>query len=339
MKSSHRGAVVVVPILAAAAVCLVLLGLSWPTLVAKPQQVPVAITGQPELVQRAGAAITAQSRDAIDLIPVADRAAAITKIRQRDAVGAIVLDPAHPEVITAAAAGPGPQQLMSQLGSALQRSLAQQSAAAPTVAVTDVVPYSADDPTGGRLAVAALPLALGGVLGGALLSIALVERRSQLIGLVGYALVAGFGLAAILGPWYGALPGSYVLSSLALALVLFAVASVVVGLYRLIGRAGIAVGALVFVLGATPISGSLTPREFLPDPWRDLGQWLPQGAGSTLVRDLSYFPDASTTFAWLVPAGWALLGIVLIMLAPTRTPAPVTEPQPEPRPADLARVS
>jgi hypothetical protein len=45
--ASGRAALIGAPIIAAAAVCLVLLALSWPTLVARPRSVPVAITGQP----------------------------------------------------------------------------------------------------------------------------------------------------------------------------------------------------------------------------------------------------------------------------------------------------
>ena len=322
-------AVVVAPIAAAAAVCLVLLALSWPTLVAKPRQVPVAITGQPQLVQQARTGITASSPNAIDLVPVGDRAAAVSSIREREAVGAIVLDPAHPEVLTASAAGNGGQQLMSQLATALQQQLQSQSggqAGAPRLTVTDVVPLSDDDPAGSRLAIAGLPLALGGVLGGVLLSTVLIGVKRQLIGLAGYGLVAGLGLGAILGPWYGALPGSYASSALAIALIVVAVAAVVIGLRRLIGPSGFGIAALLFILGATPISGATTPREFLPDPWGDIGQWFPQGAGSTLVRNLSYFPDAPTLVGWLVPAVWAAVGLALIMISLRRSVNPASVP-------------
>lgn len=323
-------ALVVAPILAAAAVCLVLLALSWPTLVARPHQVPVAITGQPQLVQRAEAAVIARSADAVELVPARDRTAAVSSIRRRDAVGAIVLDPAHPEVLTASAAGSGAQQVMSQLTAALQQQLQHQQippsgGQATRIAVTDVVPLSQDDPTGNRLAIAGLPMALGGVLGGVLLSNALSGVGRKLVGLAGYAVAAGLGLAAILGPWYGALPGSYLGSAAAIALIVIAVAAVVIGLHRLVGPAGFAVAALLFVLGAVPISGIMVPREFLPDPWSDIGQWFPLGAGSTLLRNLSYFPDAPTLRDWLVPVVWTAIGLGLMLLPfrrAARAPAP-----------------
>lgn len=325
--STRPVTLVVAPILAAAAVCLVLLALSWPTLVARPHRVPVAITGQPQLVQQTEAAITAKSPDAIELVPVSNRSAAISSIRERDAVGAIILDPARPEVLTASAAGSGGQQVMSQLSDALQQQLLRQRpssrAAAPRLAVTDVVPLSQDDPTGNRLAIAGLPLALGGVLGGVLLSTALTGVTRRLVGLAGYAVAAGLGLAAILGPWYDALPGSYLASAAAIALIVVGVAAVVIGLRRVFGLAGLPVAAMIFILGSVPISGITVPREFLPEPWSEIGQWFPLGAGSTLLRNLSYFPDAPTLGDWLVPTIWTGIGIALMLLPlPRALPSP-----------------
>ena len=37
------------------------------------------------------------------------------------------------------------------------------------------------------------------------------------------------------------------------------------------------------------------------------------GASVTLLRDLSYFPEAKATMPWLVLAGWALVGVVLML--------------------------
>jgi hypothetical protein len=319
--ASGRAALIGAPIIAAAAVCLVLLALSWPTLVARPRSVPVAITGQPQLVQQADAAVSGRAAGAVELVPVTDCAAAVAAIRQRDAVGAIVLDPTRPEVLTASAAGSADQQAMTQLSTALQQFLADGSRTSgrtpPHLTVTDVVPLSPDDPTGSRLAIAGLPLALGGVLGGVLLSTALTGVRRQLLGLLGYGIVAGLGLAAILGPWYGALPGAYLASAAGIGAIVTSVAAVVVGLRRLIGPAGYGVGALLFILGATPISGATVPRELLPTVWSDLGQLFPQGAGSTLLRTLNYFPDAPTAGNWLVAATWAAIGVVML-LVPTR---------------------
>lgn len=238
-----------------------------------------------------------------------DRAAAVERIRHRDAVGAVILDPASPEVLTASAAGAGPNQLMGQLTTTLQQRLAAQAATAhqppPQLRITDVAPYGAEDRTGTRLSLAALPLLVGGILGGALLSTAVAGRRRQLLGLASFAVIAGFGLGAILQFWYGALTGDYLAAVGVITLAAFTMASVVVGLRRLLGTPGIAVAAVIFILGGNAISGASVPTEFLPEPWATIGQGLPQGAAATLLRDVSYFPDASTAAGWLTLACWA----------------------------------
>jgi hypothetical protein len=331
---SSSARMIMVPLLAAAAACLVLLALTWPNLTAKPRNVPIAVAGQPQLVQRLGSAITRSAPGAIDVLPVADRAAAIQAVQTRDAVGAIVLQAPQIEVLTASAAGSGANEIMSQVANGLRTQLAglTPTGRAPNIAVTDVVPLSSSDQSGARLMAATLPLAIGGILGGALLSVGLRRRGPLLVGLVGYALVTGFATGAILKFWYGALPGNYALTALAMSTALLAVASIVVALRRLIGYAGIGVGAALFILGSLPISGALVPREFLPTFFSDLGQYLPQGAAVTLLRDLSYFPDASTGSAWLVLGVWAAVGLLL-------TAVPVRRPQPRRIPAETTATT
>ena len=74
-----------------------------------------------------------------------------------------------------------------------------------------------------------------------------------------------------------------------MALFTGAIAAIVAGLSAVLGRAGIALGAVVvFVLG-NPLSGLATAPELLPQPWGALGQFLPPGAGATLLRSAGYF--------------------------------------------------
>ncbi|MBT2498220.1 hypothetical protein J7E25_03855 [Agromyces sp. ISL-38] len=87
----------------------------------------------------------------------------------------------------------------------------------------------------------------------------------------------------------------------------------------LMGRAGIAVGAVVMLLFANPISAAAVPKEFLVAPWGEVGQWFPPGAAATLIRELSYFPSADTAFPWLVLAAWAAGGILLSVVGHFRT--------------------
>ena len=69
------------------------------------------------------------------------------------------------------------------------------------------------------------------------------------------------------------------------------------------------------MLVANPISAAALPWQFLPEPWGLVGQWFQPGAGATLLRDLSYFPEASSIgFAVSVLAVWAVVSLALVAL-------------------------
>jgi hypothetical protein len=187
-----------------------------------------------------------------------------------------------------------------------------------SVTVTDVVPLSEKDPRGAGLSAAALPLVMGGMIGAMIISTAIHGSRRRLVALVVYTLVAGAALSAILEGWFGALQGNYALNALAITLSIGAISATIVGLRSVFGYAGLGVGAVLMFFFANPISGAALPPEFLIGSWGAIGQWFPPGAGQTLIRTLSYFPEASTAFSWLVLGGWTLLGLVLIWIGSLR---------------------
>ena len=98
-----------------------------------------------------------------------------------------------------------------------------------------------------------------------------------------------------------------------------AIAAPITGVVALIGRAGLAVGPIVMMLFANPISGAAMPREFLPGAWGQIGQWFPPGAAANLLRDVSYFPQADASFSWLVLGAWTVGGLFLSVLGHFRT--------------------
>lgn len=120
-------------------------------------------------------------------------------------------------------------------------------------------------------------------------------------------------IAAVLGPWLGFLPGAYLVNASVIGLSLIATAATIVGLNALIGRAGIALGAIITLFVGNPLASANAPLEFLPGIWGEVGQHLVPGASVTLLRLANYFPDASTLSPWLVLATWALVGCVLMI--------------------------
>ena len=151
------------------------------------------------------------------------------------------------------------------------------------------------------------------MLGGVLISLLVAGSWRRLTAVAGYAVIGGLAIAGILQGWFGILQGDFWLNALAVGLSLFATAAFIVGMNALLGRAGIAVGAVLTVLVGNPISAAAQPLQFLVGPWGAVGQWFVPGASVTLLRDLSYFPDASSTFPWLVLLGWAAVGVVAML--------------------------
>lgn len=315
---------------AAAAVTVVLLAFAWPTYTTSVEDVPLTVVGPDQAVSQVEANLAAQG-DAFAVQTASSRDDAQQLIKEREVYGAIVIDPSSgTEVLTATAASPPVSQMLNQLATALGDQADQQ------VTVTDVVPLSDDDPRGSGLGVAALPLAMGGMIGGVLISLMVSGARQRITAAALYGVVGGLALAAVLDPWFGFVQGSFWGTAAIVGLAIAATAATISGFHALMGRAGIAVGAVLTMFVGNPLSSASAPKEFLPGIWGDLGQFLVPGASSTLLRLHSYFPEAPTTQLWLTLAGWFALGVVLSLVGRFRddevvhvddTDASETEPE------------
>jgi hypothetical protein len=285
---------------------VLVLAFSWPAVTAEPHDVPVAVAGPEPAVEQVRATLDEAQPGVVDVVPVADRDAAVKAIEARGVFGAVVLGKS-PEVLTASAASTATNQLLTGIAARLQ---------AP---VTDVVPLAPDDPRGTGLAAAMFPLVIGGMLGGVAIALVVVGTWRRMLAIAAYAAAGGIALTAILQSWFGVLQGDWWADAGAIALALSAIAAPIVGFAALLGRAGIAAGAVLVLLVGNPISGATMPPEFLPGHWGAVGQWFPPGAGATLVRDLSYFPAADASAAWLALGLWAGVGTLLTLVGHLRT--------------------
>ena len=236
----------------------------------------------------------------------------------------------QPEVLTASANGAVVSQLLGQVAASVQAQanaaaaagVAQAVAAgkapagtvAPTVVVktSDVVPLAPSDPRGTGLVAAAFPLVMGGMIGGIAVSLLVTGVWRRLVTVLVYSAVAGVGVAAIMQGWFGILQGNFVANAAAAALSLLATGALIVGANALLGTIGIPVGAVITMFIGNPMSSAAQPIQFMPGSWGAIGQFFVPGSSATLLRDLSYFPDANAAGAWLVLAGWAVAGMVLM---------------------------
>jgi hypothetical protein len=183
-----------------------------------------------------------------------------------------------------------------------------------------VVPLPAGDARGVGLPSGSFPMIIAGLALGAGAALALRNRWVILGTVVGGAMTIAISFAGLLS-WMGVSGGHFWDEFSAISLTITASALVVAGLVRLMGAAGVGVGALLLVIVGNPLSGIATSPRLLPAPWGQFGQWLPTGAGGTLLRTVAYFPGASVWAPLLILLAWAVLGGLMVLLFDHRNTA------------------
>ncbi|SCG51940.1 hypothetical protein [Micromonospora humi] len=271
-----------------------------------PRDLPVAVAGPPPAVAELTARLAAARPGGFAVTTLPDAAAADRALRDREVYAAFLVGPDGVALHTAPAASPTVAALLTEA--------AGQLSAGRPVPVTAVVPTDPDDPRGAGFAAGFLPLALTGMLAGALLTLLVAGRRARLAGLIGYAVLAGAAGVAVLHGWLGLLDGDPWRESAAIGLFSLAAAGTVAGLGALLGRAGLGLGALLVFLIGNPLSAVAAAPELLPQPWGAVGQFLPVGAGGTLLRSAAFFDGAGAGRPLAVLAGYALVGLALVLL-------------------------
>lgn len=364
-RPTRWGVAAVLGLVGAVAIGVIVMAFVWPAATAKPQNLPIGISGPAASVTAVEKALAAQDPAPFVLEKVSSRADAVARIKERTLYGAVLLGDT-PEVLVATAAGPAPAQalravaakLQSQIDASAQSALIAQLTAisqalasgqrptlpdagsapraVPTVHVTDVVPVAAGDPTGAGLAAAAFPLVLGGMLGGIILTLRVQGAIRRLVGLAAFGVAAGVVIVTVMQTWFGILAGSWLLNAAVVALSVTATGALIIGLAALLGPIGIGVGAVITLLVANPIAGAAVPSPFLPGPWGAIGQWFVPGASVTLLRSTSYFPDAATAAQWLTLAAWLVGGVLLTLIGHRRTAAELAPAAPEPEAPPVA---
>ena len=279
----------------------------------EPRDLPVAVAGPPPAADQLAAGLGQAAPEAFDVIRVADQAAADQALRDREAYAALVAGPEGVTLRTASAASPVVAQLLTQAVTELSGGRPQ---------VVDVVPASPDDPRGAGFAAGFLPLVLTSMLAGIALVVVASTRWVRLGAVAGYAVLAGLAGAAVLGGWLGVLGGDYLANAAAIGLLALAVSGAVAGLGAALGEPGIGLGAVLTFLVANPLSAAAAAPELLPQPWGEVGQWLPAGAGATLLRSVAWFDGAGAGAALWALAGWAGIGLLLLLVGRARVGAP-----------------
>ncbi|MEU4194968.1 ABC transporter permease [Kribbella sp. NPDC026611] len=290
---------------------VLLIAFAWPAARSEPRNVPLVVAGPAPAVQQVETRLEQAMPGGFDVTAVPDRAAAVRKIEDRDAYGAIVLESTQPEVLTASAGGPVVSQLLTQLSARMD---AQNPAK-----VTDIVPLPKDDPRGAGLAAGALPLVLGGIIAAGALTQLVRSGPRRMVGAVAFAITGGLALAAVLQYWLGSFQGSYLGNAGVISMSIAAISLTLLGLEWLLGTAGLALGSAVMMLLGNPLSGMTSAPEMLPTGWGTLGQLLPPGAAGTALRSVSFFDGAGAGRPLVVLSCWLVLGLVFCVLGAMRS--------------------
>jgi hypothetical protein len=319
---SRRPPLVAVILLLTALLTVLLIAFAWPAARSAPRDLPLVVAGPPAAVEQVKTGLDQATPGGFDLTAVSDRAAAVQAVKNRDAYGAIVLDPTKPEVLTASAGSPIVAQLLTQLSTRLSPE--------HPLTVTDVVPLPKDDPRGTGLAAGALPLVLGGIIAAAALTQLVRSGAKRVIGAITFAITGGLALGAVLQFWLGSFEGSYLGNSGVIAMSISAISLTLLGLEWLLGRVGLALGSAVMMLLGNPLSGLTSAPEMLPTGWGALGQLLPPGAAGTALRSVSFFDGAGSGRPFVVLSCWLAFGLALCALGAMRSQRAVqTRPEPE----------
>ena len=294
-------------------ISVLLTAFAWPAARSAAHDLPIAVAGSPEQVERVSAQLDERLPGAFAVTAVADTATAEAAISEREVYGAIDVSGGRPEVLIASAASPVVAQTLQGIASGLTAG----ADAAP--AVRDLVPLPADDPRGAGLAAGSLPLVIGGLMAAGLLTALLQGTARRMVGAVGFSLTGGLAMAAILQYWLGSIDGNYLLDSGVIALSIAATSLTVLGLESLIGAVGLGLGAALMMLVGNPFSGSTSAPELLPGWSGALGQLLPPGAASSLLRSTAFFDGNGGLQPLLVLLAWLAVGLVLCVVGGRRS--------------------
>lgn len=312
-RAGLRG--IVLPALVAVLVgCLFLVVQLSIATTATPRDLPVGVVGTAEQVARVRAEVAAAQPGALRLVEVPDADAAAEAVRRDEVRGALVLDGPAPGLLTAGAHGTGVTETLTAAFAPTAQRAGQQ------LAVTDVVPLTAQDSRGRALDHLGFAVVLGGFLFGitSYQVAPTLSLRLRLASSALFAVAAGVTGAVVGVVAFGAVPGSAVVVGGLVALLALAAGAVAALCLRLLGGVGTFVAtAVLLILGAATGTGS-EPAEYLPAWAAPLADVLPPGVAVQALRDAVYFAGDGVPRAVVVLALWSVLPFGAIALVDAR---------------------
>jgi hypothetical protein len=287
----------------------------------RPHDLPIAVVAPAPVAQQLTQAFAQNAPGAFAFTTYATEADALAAVDRRDVDAALIVGPAGPRLVVAGAAG---DAVAGGITTAFTGAFHAQGT---ELSVQVVHPFSTGDPHGIVLFFLLLATLVSSVVAGALAALGTSDRPWTVpLGIVAiYAATAGV-VGTLAAAWLAGGYGDGLAAAMAVvALLSFAVGIVVAALARLLGPAGVALGALVVVFLGLVSSGGPLGTAFLPDAYRAIAPWLPVAPAADALRGALFFGGADLAGSLLVLAGWAVLGVAVLaardLVAPVGRPA------------------
>ena len=311
-KAGLRGIVLPAAVAVAIGTLLVVVYLAaFPS--AAPHDLPVGIAGPPADVEAVRQAVERERPGELALVGVPDARAAERAVASGELYGALVLDPAGPQLLVAGAHG---QAVTQDLTAALGPAVAERAGGAQP-ALTDVAPLAAGDRRGRAIDHTAFGVVLGGFLFG-ITSYQVAPKQRLRLRVLSALLFAGAAglLGALLSVTLTAtLPAGFWPVAGVVALLALASGAASALALRLLGGVGTFVAtAVLLTVGAATSTGSF-PAEYLPGWLEPLASVLPPGVAVRALRGLAYLDGDGVGRAVWVLGLWCVVPLLLIALA------------------------
>lgn len=281
-----------------------------------PHRIPVAVVAPQQASAKIVAKLNGLDGEPVRATAAASESAARQQLLDRSVDAGFLFNATGrtDTLLVASAGGPSVSQTAAQLAQKIEAAQKRQ------VTVTDVKAPNTGDGRGMASFYLVLGWVIGGYLTATIVNMAAGSRPAnrhriaiRLGALAVYALVSGVAGAVIVGPVFDALSGHFWALTGIGTLVVFASAATSLALQTLLGMLGTGLTILLFVVLGNPSSGGVYPSVLLPPFWSAIGQALPPGAGTTLVRNTVYFDAHATATAWWVLAAYAVGGTVVAL--------------------------
>ena len=276
-----------------------------------PHQIGIGVVGPDQVVQQLDAS------DELSASAMTE-AEARARLAKGELAAALVVNTGGTQdtLLTATARG---ASLATAVQAVAEQAEAQQGR---TVTVEDVVPLEEGDARGMSGFYLVIGWLVGGYLVASLLGVAKGARPAnrrraaiRLGAMVPYAVASGLTGALVVDQGFGALTGHYWAVAGVGTLLVLSSATVTMALQVLFGTIGIGLTVLLFVVLGNPSAGGAYQAELLPGLWRGIGEWLPNGAGTSALREIVYFGGhGAAGHIWLIVA-YAVVGAAVTLLA------------------------